>query len=103
MLYLLILLLHTPLTFQDLSLLKDKCPIEDVEIKGFLYKNDENLTIIADSPHIKNCCIGNLERNPNQLICHGSFNEPLEKGCVILTGNLVIKENRLVLDQGQII
>lgn len=44
-----------------------------VEIKGFLYKLEEETFILAAEPNLKSCCIGNSNKQHKQLIVYGDL------------------------------
>lgn len=59
-----------------------------IEIKGFLYRSSEGMTILAAEPNLKSCCIGSKNKAHQQIVVAGNLSLPALQHVVTLHGEL---------------
>lgn len=60
---------------------------QEVSIRGFLYSNDRQQTILSSRPNLKSCCVG---KSANDIAIFGDLPEKLPKVAVTLKGHFQI-------------
>lgn len=80
------------LNFNDLKKINtDQIPIE---IRGFLYRTQEDQLILAPQPNLKTCCIGNPDQLSQQIIISSGTHLPNTQAAVTLQGYLSKRNNK---------
>jgi len=82
-----------PITFQQLLHEGEDYLGQEVAVRGFLYRQNEQL-ILAEQPNLKSCCIGNKK---NQLLISGMFPEEFSSFAQLIQGQLIKNHSSYML------
>jgi len=70
---------------------------EEVEMRGFLYRDTEGRVILAKEPNLRSCCVHKV-RDP--VLVYGDLPEKLPTGAVTLKGK--VNQDKSILNEAAI-
>jgi hypothetical protein len=64
---------------------------QEVQVRGFLYKTNDERLIIASTPDLKSCCIGSESKLSQQIFVKGSWDNIPNNQAVTLQGHFLVE------------